>query len=128
MPSGRRLRIKQEALFAERTELLCTAEPLSPDIATPGRSIATFVPGQAQPAPRRSAERRLGTRLLHRMTRRVAPTESASAFYDETTTILHALDEAERALSARSGQPTGLVRFTALSPSTSGTSLRSCRS
>jgi DNA-binding transcriptional LysR family regulator len=58
-------------------------------------------------------ERRLGTRLLHRTTRHVALTEAGSVFYDEATTILRALDEAERALSARSGQPTGLVRFTA---------------
>ncbi|WMT74544.1 LysR family transcriptional regulator [Bradyrhizobium sp. Ash2021] len=58
-------------------------------------------------------ERRLGARLLHRTTRRVALTESGRIFYDEATTILRALDEAERALSARSGQPTGLVRFTA---------------
>jgi DNA-binding transcriptional LysR family regulator len=58
-------------------------------------------------------ERRLGARLLHRTTRRVALTESGSVFYDETTTILRALDEAERALFARSGRPTGLVRFSA---------------
>lgn len=58
-------------------------------------------------------ERRLGVRLLHRTTRRVALTEPGATFYDEARNVIRGIDEAERAVSARAAQPEGLIRVAA---------------
>ena len=50
-------------------------------------------------------ERRLGTRLLNRTTRRLALTDAGRQFYEQARLVLRGLDEAERAVTARSSQP-----------------------
>src|SRR5258706_11127616 len=58
-------------------------------------------------------ERRLGTRLLNRTTRRLALTDAGRQFYEQARLVLRGLDEAERAVTARSSQPAGLLRAAA---------------
>jgi DNA-binding transcriptional LysR family regulator len=58
-------------------------------------------------------ERRLGTRLLNRTTRRLALTDAGRQFYEQARLVLRGLDEAERAVTARSSQPEGLLRVAA---------------
>jgi len=53
-------------------------------------------------------ERRLGTRLLERTTRAVAPTQDGSAYYERCVRLLADLDEAEDAF--RTAEPAGLLR------------------
>jgi DNA-binding transcriptional LysR family regulator len=53
-------------------------------------------------------ERRLGTRLLERTTRAVAPTQDGSAYYERCVRLLADLDEAEDAF--RGSEPAGLLR------------------
>lgn len=53
-------------------------------------------------------ERRLGTRLLERTTRAVAPTQDGSAYYARCVRLLADLDEAEDAF--RGSEPAGLLR------------------
>jgi len=58
-------------------------------------------------------ERHLGVRLLNRTTRQLTPTEHGRAFYDGAKKVLEALEEAEGAVAALSGQPRGTIRVTA---------------
>jgi DNA-binding transcriptional LysR family regulator len=53
-------------------------------------------------------ERRLGTRLLERTTRAVAPTQDGAAYYERCVRLLADLDEAEGAF--RGTEPAGLLR------------------
>lgn len=55
-------------------------------------------------------ESRLGARLLDRNTRRTAPTESGSRYYERCVEILRALSEADAELTERSGTVRGNVR------------------
>jgi DNA-binding transcriptional LysR family regulator len=56
-------------------------------------------------------EERLGVRLLHRSTRRLAPTEIGEAFHEHIVVALAALDEAERSVSSQVQRPTGLLKI-----------------
>jgi DNA-binding transcriptional LysR family regulator len=58
-------------------------------------------------------ERRLGTRLLQRTTRRLSMTPEGQAFYARCKELLGAVDEAEAELTATGGQPGGLIRVNA---------------
>lgn len=58
-------------------------------------------------------EQRLGTRLLHRTTRRLSLTEDGRAFYARTKELLAALAEAESEISERAGEPSGTLRINA---------------
>jgi len=58
-------------------------------------------------------ERHLGVRLLNRTTRQLTATEHGRVFYDGAKRVLEALDEAEGAVAALSGQPRGTIRVTA---------------
>jgi DNA-binding transcriptional LysR family regulator len=58
-------------------------------------------------------ERRLGTRLLNRTTRRLALTDAGRQFYEQARLVLRGLDEAERTVTARSSRPEGLLRVAA---------------
>src|SRR5579875_3821261 len=58
-------------------------------------------------------EARLGTRLLVRTTRRLAPTDSGRAFYQRTRHVLSELAEAERLASHNAAEPTGELRLAA---------------
>jgi DNA-binding transcriptional LysR family regulator len=64
-------------------------------------------------------ENELGTQLLTRSTRRVAPTETGLAFYDRCVQILADLDEAIASVTALQEEPTGNLRLNA--PMTFGT-------
>lgn len=57
-------------------------------------------------------EAHLGTRLLHRTTRRVNLTDSGRGFYERCAQILAELDDAEREASQSSAMPRGTIRLT----------------
>jgi len=58
-------------------------------------------------------EKHLGVRLFNRTTRQLAPTEHGRVFYHGAKKVLEAVDEAEAAVTALSGQPRGTIRVTA---------------
>ncbi|TKT77619.1 LysR family transcriptional regulator [Aquamicrobium sp. LC103] len=58
-------------------------------------------------------EKHLGVRLFNRTTRQLMPTEHGRAFYQGAKRVLEAVEEAEAAVSALSGQPRGTIRVTA---------------
>ncbi len=60
-------------------------------------------------------EQQLGARLLHRTTRRVAPTEAGREYYERLVQALTELDEAGQAVGAASIVPQGRLRVTSLS-------------
>ncbi len=60
-------------------------------------------------------EQMLGARLLHRTTRRVAPTEAGREYYERLVQALTELDEAGQAVGAASIVPQGRLRVTSLS-------------
>ncbi|AJY42882.1 LysR family transcriptional regulator [Burkholderia humptydooensis] len=60
-------------------------------------------------------EHQLGARLLHRTTRRVAPTEAGREYYERLVQALTELDEAGQAVGAASVVPQGRLRVTSLS-------------
>ena len=61
-------------------------------------------------------EKKLGTTLLRRTTRRLELTEEGAGFLARTRAILDAMDEAEDELVTRRQQPAGLLRVNAASP------------
>ncbi|WP_309084715.1 LysR family transcriptional regulator [Chelativorans sp.] len=58
-------------------------------------------------------EKHLGVRLLNRTTRQLTATEHGRAFYGGAKKVLEAVEEAEAAVAALSGQPRGTIRVTA---------------
>lgn len=58
-------------------------------------------------------EQRLGTRLLHRTTRRLSLTDEGHRFHARAREVLAALDEAEAEAMARSSEATGTLRINA---------------
>jgi DNA-binding transcriptional LysR family regulator len=58
-------------------------------------------------------EERLGARLLHRTTRKLATTEAGQRFYERVSEILAASREAENLVTGAAGEPTGRLRLTA---------------
>jgi DNA-binding transcriptional LysR family regulator len=58
-------------------------------------------------------EKHLGVRLFNRTTRQLIPTEQGTVFYEGARKVLEAVEEAESAVSALSGQPRGTIRVTA---------------
>ncbi|WP_037447840.1 LysR family transcriptional regulator [Sphingobium chlorophenolicum] len=58
-------------------------------------------------------EDRLGTRLIHRTTRRLALTPAGERLHEDLRGILAALDEAERRVSGASAEAAGTLRVTA---------------
>lgn len=58
-------------------------------------------------------EQRLGVRLLHRTTRRVALTEEGRLYYENCLPILDALQEADDAVASLQEHPQGVLRVTA---------------
>jgi len=61
----------------------------------------------------RQLEERLGTRLLHRTTRSVEPTEGGRLYYERCRQILEALEEAETRIRAFDATPQGRLRLLA---------------
>ena len=60
-----------------------------------------------------SLEKRVGTRLVARTTRRLAPTDEGRDLYERATRILAELDEAETMLRDGQAEPSGLLRISA---------------
>jgi DNA-binding transcriptional LysR family regulator len=58
-------------------------------------------------------ERRLGTRLMQRTTRRLSVTAEGQAFYARCKELLGAIDEAESELLSTRTEPSGLIRVNA---------------
>lgn len=58
-------------------------------------------------------EERLGARLLHRTTRKLATTEAGQRFYDRVVDILAASREAERLVAGAAAAPAGRLRLSA---------------
>jgi DNA-binding transcriptional LysR family regulator len=58
-------------------------------------------------------EEQLGTRLLHRNTRRLALTDAGVAYHGHASLAIGTLQEAERAATAAQAEPQGLLRITA---------------
>jgi DNA-binding transcriptional LysR family regulator len=56
-------------------------------------------------------EQRLGSRLLHRTTRGVSPTEVGQMFYEKCRLILHHVDEADTVAALVQSQVQGLLRI-----------------
>ena len=72
--------------------------------------------GKSLPAVCRSLaqlEKRLGERLLHRTTRRIALTEAGMEFYERCRRIAVEIEEAEAAVNARKVEPLGALAITA---------------
>ncbi|MBE7211562.1 MAG: LysR family transcriptional regulator [Gluconacetobacter diazotrophicus] len=61
----------------------------------------------------RRLEARLATRLLHRTTRHVSPTDLGAAFLERVAPLLEALADAEAHLSRDAARPRGTLRLTA---------------
>lgn len=59
-----------------------------------------------------SLEVQLGTRLLHRTTRRLTLTEAGKLFYERATLILREYEDATRATASFQESPQGLLRIT----------------
>jgi DNA-binding transcriptional LysR family regulator len=58
-------------------------------------------------------ERRLGSRLLHRTTRRLTLTDAGRNFYQRAVQILAELDEAEQSVATEHGELRGAIRLAA---------------
>ncbi|MGY8679889.1 LysR family transcriptional regulator [Bradyrhizobium sp. UFLA05-153] len=58
-------------------------------------------------------ERRLGTRLLNRTSRRVSLSESGTLYFEQARQMLDSLDEVEAAVSKATVVPRGVLRLTA---------------
>ncbi len=58
-------------------------------------------------------EKRLGSKLFYRTTRKVSATEAGQIFYQHCRQILDALDDAERALTDLQASPRGKLKITA---------------
>lgn len=58
-------------------------------------------------------EAKLGASLIHRTTRRLAPTEAGAHFYDDVVAILDAAKAAEARVAGQSGEPGGPLRLSA---------------
>ena len=58
-------------------------------------------------------EERLGTRLIHRTTRRLATTPAGQQFYEDVVRILAASRAAEELVTGRQGAPSGKLRVSA---------------
>ena len=58
-------------------------------------------------------EKRLGTRLLNRTSRRVSLSESGALYFEQARQMLESLDEAEAAVSKATVVPRGMLRVTA---------------
>lgn len=80
-------------------------------LAAAGRTLAL---SPAMVSKRIAAlEERLGARLLHRTTRKLATTEAGQRFYERVVEILAASREAESIVTGVAGAPAGRLRLTA---------------
>lgn len=68
------------------------------------------LPRSSVSAAVQTLEARLGTRLLHRTTRKVAPTQDGAAFYERCLRLIEDMDEAENLFRRSASGPTGRLR------------------
>ncbi|MBZ7922195.1 LysR family transcriptional regulator [Ensifer adhaerens] len=68
------------------------------------------LPRSSVSAAVQTLETRLGTRLLHRTTRKVAPTQDGAAFYERCLRLISDMDEAENLFRRDTSGPTGRLR------------------
>lgn len=68
------------------------------------------LPRSSVSAAVQTLETRLGTRLLHRTTRKVAPTQDGAAFYERCLRLISDMDEAENLFRRSASGPTGRLR------------------
>ncbi|HEV7317301.1 MAG TPA: LysR family transcriptional regulator [Ensifer sp.] len=68
------------------------------------------LPRSSVSAAVQTLETRLGTRLLHRTTRKVAPTQDGAAFYERCLRLILDMDEAENLFRRGATGPTGRLR------------------
>lgn len=80
-------------------------------LSAAGRALGISAPMMSKRLAR--LERRLGTRLVHRTTRRLALTETGARFHAEVVAILAAVAAAEQRASGHSADPRGPLRLSA---------------
>lgn len=68
------------------------------------------LPRSSVSAAVQTLEARLGTRLLHRTTRKVAPTQDGAAFYERCLRLIQDVEEAENLFRSGTTGPTGRLR------------------
>ncbi|MGO4624746.1 LysR family transcriptional regulator [Ensifer sp. 2YAB10] len=68
------------------------------------------LPRSSVSAAVQTLETRLGTRLLHRTTRKVAPTQDGAAFYERCLRLISDMDEAENLFRRDTSGPSGRLR------------------
>lgn len=84
----------------EKASFVGAAEPLGMSKAAISRYVS-------------SLEERLGTRLLHRTTRRLSLTDAGRQFYEQSREVLALMDAAEEAVSSAAPEATGTLRINA---------------
>ncbi len=92
--------ITEFVAVAETTSFTGAAKRLNTSVANISRQV-------------QGLENRLATKLFHRTTRKVSPTEEGNLFYQHCRQVLDGLDDAERALTSLHLKPTGKVKITA---------------
>lgn len=96
----RALEMQVFCTVVDRGSFVGAAEPLEMSKAAISRYVSAL-------------EERLGTRLLHRTTRRLSLTDEGRQFYHQAKEVLAMLDEAEDAVSSAAPEPSGLLRVNA---------------
>lgn len=84
----------------EKASFVGAAEPLGMSKAAVSRYVGAL-------------EERLGTRLIHRTTRRLSMTDAGRQFYEQAKEVLALMDAAEDAVSSAAPQATGVLRINA---------------
>ena len=96
----RALEMQVFCTVVDKGSFVGAAEPLDMSKA----AISRYVSG---------LEERLGTRLLHRTTRRLSLTDEGRQFYLQAREVLAMMDEAEQAVSSASPEASGVLRVNA---------------
>ncbi len=96
----RALEMQVFCTVVDKGSFVGAAEPLTMSKA----AISRYVSG---------LEERLGARLLHRTTRRLALTDEGRQFYHQAREVLAMMDEAEEAVSSSSPEASGVLRVNA---------------
>ncbi len=102
-PTGGTIRIEDMRLFAQ----VAAARSFT------AAARVTGVPKQTLSRRVSELERALGSRLMHRTTRRLQLTDIGAAYADRCAEIVRIADEANRAVTDAHAQPRGTLRLTA---------------
>ena len=74
------------------------------------------VPRSSVSAAVQELEGRVGARLLHRTTRKVAPTHDGAAFYERCQRVIADVEDTENLFRQAAAQPSGCLLYTSPSP------------